>query len=107
MTTKPPKWETKRNTASRLVEDALKAAGFDQADAYRYNSASIRVRVVDSRFEGVSEEKRDALVERELKKLPDAIQADIVNLLVFAPSDLEDPLNLLNREFDDPKPSRL
>ena len=106
MTTKTPKWENKRTDQSRQVEAVLKAAGFEQVDAYRYNPASIRVRVVDTRFEGVPEEKRDAQVEKELKKLPESIQADIVNLLVFAPSDLKNPLNNLNLEFNDPSPSR-
>lgn len=38
-------------------------AEFDQMDANHYNSASIRVRVIDPRFEGVPTENRDAMVE--------------------------------------------
>jgi acid stress-induced BolA-like protein IbaG/YrbA len=101
-----------RTAETRQVEDVLLNAGFQQANAYRYNSASIRVRVVDSRFEGLSPEKRDAMVEPHLEKLPERTQADIVNLFTFAPSELQQTPKsfrefLLNTEFDDPSPSIL
>jgi len=96
---------------TRSVERVLQEAGL-KADAYRYNSASIRVRVVDPRFEGLANEERDALVEPILEKLPERTQADILNLFTFAPSEIE--LNssdarslLLNLEFEDPSPSKL
>jgi broad-specificity NMP kinase len=96
-----------RTEESKLVEKVLKEAGFEQVDAYRYNSASIRVRVVDSRFENLSQEKRDGMVEKHLKKLPREIQADIIMLLTLAPSELRDLTNWLNAEFEDPSPSNL
>jgi len=95
-----------------MVEDVLRRAGFDQVDAYRYNSASIRVRVIDRRFEGLPPERRDAMVEPHLEQLPERTQADIMNLFTFAPSELEQtPTTLkefmMNTEFDDPSPSML
>lgn len=107
-----PRWDTKRTDETRMVEDALRKAGFEQVDAYRYNSASIRVRVIDSRFEGLSPEKRDAMVEPHLDQFPERTQADIMNLFTFAPSELQQSPNRLrefmnNREFDDPSPSML
>ena len=78
-------WTDKRTDETRKVEDVLRNAGFQQADAYRYNSASIRVRVIDSRFEGLSTENRDAMVEPHLDQLPERTQADIINLFTFAP----------------------
>ena len=106
-----PLWETKRTAETRTVEDLLKQH-FQQADAYRYNSASIRVRVVDPGFEGMPREQRDALVERYLDQLPPETQRDIVTLFTFAPSELvRTPTTfreyLLNTEFDDPSPSML
>ena len=100
-------WEAKRTDETRHVEDVLRKAGFDQVDAYRYNAASIRVRVIDSRFEGLSPEKRDALVEPHLEQLPDDTQADIMNLFTFAPSELlQTPKSrrefMKNTEFDNP-----
>jgi stress-induced morphogen len=106
-----PPWEAKRTTETRMVEDSLRQH-FAQADAYRYNSASIRVRVIDPCFEGMSREKRDAMVEPYLDKLPPETQRDIVTLFAFAPSDLErSPATyreyMLNMEFDAPGPSML
>src|SRR5271170_6732275 len=86
-TTTAPQWEAKRTTETQIVEAQLRPH-FQQVDAYRYNSASIRVRVIDSRFDGMSREKRDALVEEQIDKLPLETQRDIVTLFVFAPSEL-------------------
>ena len=112
MTTAAPAWHAKRTDETREVEAVLSQGGFDRVDAYRYNSASIRVRVIDRRFEGMSREKRDALVEEYLDKLPPETQRDIVTLFTFAPSELErTPPTfrefLLNTEFDDPSPTML
>lgn len=111
MTTTAPAWEAKRTSETRMVEDLLRKF-FEQADSYRYNSASIRVRVIDSRFEGLSRERRDGMVEQYLDKLPPETQRDIVALFTFAPSELrQSPATLterfLNAEFDDPSPSNL
>ncbi len=105
-------WQAKRTDETRFVEEILRNAGFQTVDAYRYNSASIRVRVIDSRFEGLPPEKRDAMVEPHLEQLPERTQADIMNLFTFAPSDLQQTRKtfkewFLNTEFDDPSPSML
>lgn len=110
--TSVPPWESKRTDETRQVEDLLRKAGFARVDSYRYNPASIRIRVIDSRFEGLSLEKRDAMVEPFLEQLPERIQADIVNLFTFAPSELQQTPKtlrefLLNTEFEDPSPSML
>lgn len=107
--TAAPAWHTKRTAETNMVEEALRNEGFERADAYRYNSASIRVRVIDSRFEGMPRDQRDALVEAVLDKLPEETQQDIVTLFTFAPSELQvAPKTLreymLNSEFEDPNP---
>jgi stress-induced morphogen len=106
-----PRWEAKRTDETRMVEDRLRPH-FGQVDAYRYNSASIRVRVIDPRFEGKKREHRDAMVEVELDKLPPDTQRDIVTLFTFAPSELtQTPKTfrefMQNMEFDDPSPTML
>jgi stress-induced morphogen len=106
-----PQWEAKRTAETRMVEDRLKPH-FERVDSYRYNSASIRVRVIDSRFEGMSREKRDAMVEEQLDQLPPETQRDIVTLFTFAPSELTRTATnfrefMQNTEFEDPSPSML
>ncbi len=107
-----PEWEKKRTQETKAIEKFLVDAGFAQVDAYRYNSASIRVRVVDSRFADKSVDKRDAMVDRHLSKLPKSTQADIMTLLTFAPDEIAEidksPRHyLMNIEFDHPSPSML
>ncbi len=109
ITTQP--WETKRTDETRQIDVTLRKH-FKRAGSYRYNSASIRVRVIDPTFEGLSREKRDALVEPFLDTLPANTQSDIVTLLTFAPSELiQSPATfrefLLNAEFEDSSPSML
>ena len=114
MTTKTTlPWESKRTDETRMVEEFLRAGGsFAQVDSYRYNSASVRIRVIDPRFEGLSRDERDGMVEKYIHQLPPETQQDIVTLFTFAPSDLgKTPASLkeymFNVEFDDPSPSML
>ena len=104
-------WEAQRTAETRMVEDRLRPH-FEQVDSYRYNSASIRVRVIDRRFEGMSREKRDAMVEEHLDKLPPEIQRDIVTLFTFAPSELTREATtfrefMQNSEFENAGPPML
>lgn len=107
-----PCWETKRTDETREIEKALRDVGFEKVDSYRYNSASIRLRVIDPRFEGLPIDKREAMLDPHLAKLPERTQADIMNLFAFAPSELAQTAKtmrtfLLNTEFEDPSPSML
>ena len=112
MTTAASVWHARRTEETHMVEAVLKEGGFDQVDAYRYNSASIRVRVIDRTFEELPREKRDALVEEYIDKLPPETQRDIVTLFTFAPLELaRTPTTyrefMLNTEFDDASPTML
>lgn len=102
------RWERMRTDETRMVEDTLRKA-FPETDAYRYNSASIRVRIVDPRFEGKSTEERDAMVEPFLDQLPEATQADIMNLITLSPDETTKSFKALiaNSEFEEPSPSML
>lgn len=110
--TSDSRWETMRTDETRQVEELLRNAGFEKSDAYRYNPAAIRVRVIDSRFEGLRIEDRDAMVEPHLEKLPERTQGDIMTLLTLAPSELQQTDKTfrefyLNMEFENPSPSVL
>lgn len=105
MTTSSAKaWESKRSDETREVESLLREH-FEQVDAYRYNSASIRLRVIDAQFEGMSRDKRDKLVEKHIAKQRPETQRDIVTLLTFAQDELRSESEhlterMLNREFE-------
>ena len=102
------RWKKKRTDESRKVEEVLRQV-FPRTDAYRYNPASIRVRIVDERFEGKSTDKRDTLVEPLLEQLPENLQSDIMSLLMLSPSETSKSLKaeLANLEFEEPSPSIL
>lgn len=77
-----------------------------EASLYRHNPASIRIRVVDRRFEGMTKSRRHADVWDFLAaKVPDDTLADISLVLTVAPAELKN--SLANLEFDDPIPSRV
>ena len=106
-----PSWESKRTPETRWIEDSL-LEHFQIVDAYRYNSAVIRVRVIDQEFEGLSREDRDTRVEQYLDQFPLETQRDIITLITFAPSDRDRPPAtfkqfMMNAEFEDPSPSML
>src|SRR5438309_925746 len=73
-------------------------------EAYRYNSASIRLRIVDPAFADIRFDLRDVEVWRILKK---HLSADILSqlsiILLLAPEEQAD--SMMNLEFDDPMPT--
>lgn len=101
-------WEGKKTEETRRIE-ALFRPEFPQTEAYRFNSASIRVRVIDDRFEGKSIAEREAMVLPLLKKLPKRTRDDVLLLLTLAPSEQRtfNSQTLMNREFEHPLPSGL
>jgi stress-induced morphogen len=91
-----------RNAQSREVEKFLRDCGFEEVECYQrkgYNYL-LRVRVTDRRFQGMSRLERMDMVEKELAKLPDELQASITMLVVVTAE--ERKTSLLSLEFDDP-----
>jgi stress-induced morphogen len=74
-------------------------------DLYRQNSASVRVRIVDSDFSGMSKKVRHNLVWKYLDPISEDAQADISMLVLLAPTEVEKSMG--NLEFEDPVPSVL
>lgn len=103
-----PEWERLRTDESRGVEDVLREH-FQSADAYRYNSASLRIRIVDPSFDGLSREQRDDQVEPILAQLDESIQADIMNLVLLYPGEDRDSFRAYvnNEEFEHPSRSMI
>src|SRR3954454_693543 len=101
-------WEEKKTEETRRIESLFRTQ-FPHTDAYRFNSASIRVRVIDGRFEGKSIAEREAMVLPLLEKLPKKTRDDVLLLLTLAPSEQGTPNSqaLMNLEFEQPPLSRL
>ncbi len=100
-------WEEKKTEETREIESLFRPE-FPKTDAYRFNSASIRVRVIDDRFEGKSIAEREAMVLPLLKNLPKKTRDDVLLLLTLAPSEQRtfNSQTLMNLEFEQPLPSR-
>ena|ERR1019366_1388570 len=77
-----------------------------EAALYRQNSASIRLRVIDRRFEGMTRSRRHADVWDFLAtRVPEDTLADVSLVLTVAPAELRN--SFANFEFEQPTPSRL
>jgi stress-induced morphogen len=75
-------------------------------DLYRQNNASVRVRIIDPEFEGMSLPDRSRLVwEDYLDSLSDRSHGEITALILLAPKELKRSMS--NIEFEDPTPSTL
>jgi hypothetical protein len=73
--------------------------------AYRYNPASIRVRLVHDMFKGKSRSEREKMVLPVIRTLPEEIQQDLMVLLLLPPDELG--RSAMNLEFEHPTPSGL
>lgn len=101
-----------RGNADEAVEalkDALDAYEVEHPDAeaslYRQNSASIRIRVIDRRFEGMTKSRRhDDIWDFLASRVPEETLSDVSLVLGIAPAELR--ASLINLEFEDPTPSR-
>lgn len=76
---------------------------FAECAVYRYNPASIRVKIVDAVFHGRSRGDRHDYAMRFLRQLPEDVLAQISILLCLEPGES----SFLDLEFHDPTCSRL
>ena len=90
-------------TGSDLVQQHL-SAHFQRVDAYQYNPASIRVRIIDEQFRTLPRLERVDRIEPFLSDLPEELQQQIVFILPIASGEETDAGYLwLNREFELPE----
>lgn len=76
-----------------------------EIELYRQNPVSVRVRIIDPSFAGMTRTQRSQLVWRYLDPLSEEEQSDISMLLLLTPQ--ERTASFANVEFDDPVPSIL
>ena len=74
-------------------------------EAYRYNPASIRIRIIDPDFKGMDRVQRDDLVSAILDTLPEDVRAEITVLLLLTPQ--ERKTSPMSQEFENPAPALL
>jgi stress-induced morphogen len=74
-------------------------------DVYRQNSVSVRVRIIDSQFEGMTRIQRSDAAWKFLATIPEDSQSDISTVLLLTPDELQ--TSFANLEFEDPVVSGL
>lgn len=94
---------------AKQILDALKLyqQNHAQADieAYRQNSVSVRIRVLNPEFAGRSRAQREDEVWDVLNQLSEETAAEISQLLLYTPDEAKQ--SFANFEFDKPIPSKL
>ena len=97
------------DTVIESIERALQTYQQDhpsaEIDLYRQNSVSVRIRVIDPDFAGMSRVRRNEIVWKYLDPVSDDDQGDISMLVLLTPDETRD--SMANLEFEDPVPSRL
>ena len=73
--------------------------------AYRQNSASIRIRIIDPDFAASDRAIRHDVIWELLKQLDEDIQSQITVLLLLTPEETKKSIG--NLDFENPVPSRL
>ena len=76
-----------------------------QVDVKRQNSVSIRARIIDPDFAGMSRAARHEAIWRFIEPLPEEIQSQMTMLLLLTTE--EKAMSLANLEFENPIPSNL
>jgi stress-induced morphogen len=86
-----------------LNRDYLPSHPQAEIAAYRQNSVSIRLRIIDPDFRGKNRVARDRRISALLAKLPEGVESQISVLLLLTPE--ETRMSFANFEFEDPVPS--
>jgi stress-induced morphogen len=102
-------WDHLKTDETRRLETAIRSH-YPNTEAYRYNSASIRVRVIDDAFVGKEDGERRRMVKRLLGSIPEDTTTDIMMILTMTEDETNGRYNrysLINLEFENPSPSDL
>ncbi len=101
------KQRVKKHTTGRIVDNDTRAVErtigerFPSIESYRSRYGTVRVRIVDTRFEKKSRVQREKMVLPLIRTLPEEIQADLIMLLLLAPDEAENSVQ--NLEFEHPE----
>ena len=99
-------------TSDKIVKQVLEALRpyeeqhpSAQIEAYRQNSVSIRVRIIDDDFSGISRTDRHEHIWTFLEKLPEEVLSEMSLLVLLTPAEAKN--SFASYEFDHPTPSDL
>ena len=83
------------------------AAGHPMAEieVYRHNIVSVRIRIIDPTFKGMSRGEREVDLWALFNELPEEVVQDISIVILLTPT--ESKKSFASMEFDDPIPSRI
>jgi hypothetical protein len=90
---------------SKVLAEYERANPEATSSLYRQNSVSVRIRIIDPSFEGLTKVERSDIVWTYLHRLPRAVQSDITVLLLLAPDEVAE--SFANLDFERPVPSGL
>jgi stress-induced morphogen len=76
-----------------------------QIEAYRHNAVSVRVRVVDPTFKGMTRVQREEDIWAVLERLPEETVSEVSILLLLTPQEAKK--SIANMDFEDPIPTAL
>lgn len=76
-----------------------------QIEGRRHSNVSIRLRIIDSDFQGLDRLEREPEIWKLLRRLPEDVLVNITMLLLLTPEEAE--YSLASQEFEHPIPSRV
>lgn len=89
---------------TQLIENLLRDAGYSGVQAYRLGPFSVRLRIRDPRFQGLSRVARMKEITPWLRRLPEEIQEDLIFVLPIVPGEESLPqFQRMNVEFENPR----
>lgn len=90
-------------SVANVLDEFEQAHSAAESYVYRYNPASIRVKIVDSVFHGRSKGERHDYALRFLDRLPDDVMSQVSVLLCLEPGET----SMMDLEFADSTRSQL
>ena len=104
--------EVSRGKIDSIIERVINALHQYQCDhpeseisLYRQNSVSVRVRIIDAGFQGITRAHRSDLVWKYFEPLSEDDQSEISSLILLTPAEAE--RSFANFEFNNPVSSGL
>lgn len=91
------------NEETQQIESVFRDAGYLGVQAYRSGPFSVRLRIRDPRFRGLSRVARMKEITPLIRQLPEEIQEDLIFVLPIVPGEESlTQFQRMNTEFENP-----